>query len=328
MAVTFAQIEPTTRCNFTCGFCVGRHMPQGDLDWADFQAFLEAYPALEHVELQGEGEPMLHPRFFDMVDACRARAIKVSIITNGSLLTPERVERLIESGVATVHVSLETTDPDQFRSIRGGLFAKVEAGVELLMERRARLGRRTPRVGLAVTLLRDTLGGFPAIRALYARLGLDAGISVQPLQRMADYAGVYDPVMAEQVLPAAAAPRLRSIRASALQAEPTGTDSFYAALFAGFDPRRSCPWLERGAYLGIGGAVAPCCFIKRPDHSFGNLRAQGAQSIAQHRAAANAELLSGRIPKSCAGCGTAAAVAASAQPRALSVFSLTPPALR
>src|SRR5437868_464777 len=75
--IRFAQIEPTTRCNFTCGFCAGRYMPQRDLTWDDFQTFLAAHPALRHVELQGEGEPLLHPLFFDMVAACRARGILI-----------------------------------------------------------------------------------------------------------------------------------------------------------------------------------------------------------------------------------------------------------
>jgi MoaA/NifB/PqqE/SkfB family radical SAM enzyme len=327
MAVTFAQIEPTTRCNFSCGFCVGRHMKQGDLDWADFEAFLAAYPDLRHVELQGEGEPMLHARFFDMVDACRARGIKVSIITNGSLLSAERVERLIESNVATVHVSLESSDPEQFRSLRGGLFSKVEAGLRLLMERRRALGRTEPKVGFAVTLLRDTIDGFPAIRALYERLGLDGGISVQPLQIMPDYAGIYGEAMAAQVLPPEMRSRLGAIRASAQAAEPRGADTFYAALFADSDlARRGCPWLERGAYLGIGGSVAPCCFVKRADQSFGRI-SDDPNSIARARASANAELLRGDIPEPCRGCGTAAAVAAAARSRRQPIFALTAPTL-
>ncbi len=42
---------------------------------------------LMHVELQGEGEPMLHPRFFEMAAMIRRMhpVAKISLITNGSL---------------------------------------------------------------------------------------------------------------------------------------------------------------------------------------------------------------------------------------------------
>ena len=104
----FAQIEPTTRCNYRCGFCAGRSMRQGDLDWQVFERFLSSNPNLRHVELQGEGEPLMHPRFFDMVAACRARGIKVSLISNGSMLSESAIDRLIEGGVDSIHVSLES----------------------------------------------------------------------------------------------------------------------------------------------------------------------------------------------------------------------------
>ena len=328
MAVTFAQIEPTTRCNFTCGFCVGRHMPQGDLSWEDFEAFLFAHPHLRHVELQGEGEPMLHPRFFDMVAACGKRGIKVSIITNGSLFTPDRVEKLIESGVSTLHVSLESSDPKRFRELRGGLFEKVKTGVALLMERRRHLDRATPKVGLAVTVLKSTMAAFPGIRELYDHLGLDGGISVQPLQTMPDYAGVYDEAMADEVPGRELMPQLRAIRASALAAEPGGADTFYAALFAGADLERDgCPWLVHGAYLGNGGSIAPCCFVKRPDLAFGRLGQQTPEEIHRRRAWTNAELRKGRIPAPCSGCGTAKSIASASLARARPSFILTAPTL-
>ncbi|MEI9926949.1 MAG: radical SAM protein [Sphingomonas sp.] len=57
------KIEPTTRCNFGCGFCYGRHLEQGDLAPERFRAIIDAIPGLKAVELTGEGEPLLNPPY-------------------------------------------------------------------------------------------------------------------------------------------------------------------------------------------------------------------------------------------------------------------------
>src|SRR5262245_23353808 len=113
--VGFVQIEPTTRCNFTCGFCSGRHMPQTDLDYDLFEETLERLPGLKHLELQGEGEPLMHPRFFDMLEAAQRRDVSTYFITNGSFLDRTTVERILLAGVKHIAVSIESPDADTFR---------------------------------------------------------------------------------------------------------------------------------------------------------------------------------------------------------------------
>ena len=54
--VTHLQVEPTTRCNFVCGFCCGRAMDQSDLSFEAFEQMLARFPDLERLELHGEGE--------------------------------------------------------------------------------------------------------------------------------------------------------------------------------------------------------------------------------------------------------------------------------
>lgn len=302
MTVTFAQIEPTTRCNFTCGFCAGRAMAQRDLDWDAFARFLDAHPALRHVELQGEGEPLLHPRFFDMVAACRAHGIRVSLITNGSLLSPERVERLLDLGVSSIHVSMESADPERFEAIRGGRFAKVRDGLALLARRKRERGLAEPAIGLAVTVLRSTIGAIDSIFRLYRELGLDGGIVAQRLQPMPVYRRHYDAAMDGELLDAAAVPQFVAIRQGLARRAPVPRPDafFYYALFDGFDPRRgTCPWLAQGAYLAADGGTTACCFMKDS--------ARSTVSTADLRRSLDA----GDVPEDCAGCGTAIAVASA-----------------
>lgn len=309
MSTAYLQLEPTTRCNFTCGFCCGRHMPQEDLAWDTFEATLAAFPDLAHVELQGEGESLLHRRFFDMVEALRARNVKVSFITNGSLLSPTAVERLLTAGIEKVSVSIESPDEVGFQEIRGGKLSKVVKNLEHLMAEKRRLGLVRPKVGLSVTVLRRTQHELGAILALYRQLGLDGGVTLQPLQQMASYAGHYDNEMAAEHLEPEEVERIwlaffANAEVRAIQASQADVEGFYEELQADWRPALgTCPYLERGLYVDRGGRVTPCCMIK--DHERHGLGTVGvtprAEMIARRKVLAD-ELKSGSIPVPCTGC--------------------------
>ena len=303
MTIELLQIEPTTRCNFTCGFCCGRAMTQSDLDYDRFERTLVQFPALRHVELQGEGEPLLHPRFFDMLAALRARGIVMSMITNGSLLTAEAVEQLVAGGVEKISISIESADPERFRRIRGGKLDKVIEGIARLVA--AKRGRALPRVGFSVTMLRSTRNDLDGIVALYQRLGMDGGITTQALQRMPGYVAGYAPAMQAELLDEreADARYARFYRRTRAIANPTWSNGgFYARLMAGWKPAsRRCPWLERGAYVSRDGVVSACCMIKDERHALGKI-GDDTTAIEDKRAAMRAQLACGETPDACNGC--------------------------
>lgn len=312
-AVQFLEIEPTTRCNFTCGFCVGRHMVQQDVSLSTFRAALDAFPGTTHLELQGEGEPLLQPQFFEMVAAARARGIGVSCITNGSLLSAENVGRLLDADLDKVMVSFESLDAETFRRLRGGIIEKVIEGLGRLARERDARGRRRPAIGLAVTVLKDTVGELPAFVALYRRLGLDGGINLQPLNPMPGYRTHYDPSLAGQMI----SDRELREHVERLRAEPVygialdgtaSTRGFFDELFAGFEPsRRVCPWLERGAFVTADGWVTPCCTIKDGEKAgMGKVGEATAAELDAARRALATELGEGRTPAPCQGCAIAA----------------------
>ena len=224
--VSFLQIEPTTRCNFTCRFCAGRHMPQRNMPLEQFEQTLRSFNELRHVELQGEGEPMLHPKFFEMAEMIRPLhpQAKISLITNGSMFSVEAVERILDIGFHKLSVSIESPDPEAFAEIRGGKLTKVLDGIRLLLDRRRQrrsgvasraggvengasplgaTGRHAvsttgPAVGFAITVLRRTIHELPRLLDLYDELGLDGGITLQPLQTMRAYAEHYSAEMRER----------------------------------------------------------------------------------------------------------------------------------
>jgi MoaA/NifB/PqqE/SkfB family radical SAM enzyme len=71
------------------------------------------------VRFTSEGEPLLHPEIFSMLaDAVARSGTFVSITTNGVLLTPDRIERLLATGVHLVDVSLDAYTPETYARIR------------------------------------------------------------------------------------------------------------------------------------------------------------------------------------------------------------------
>jgi MoaA/NifB/PqqE/SkfB family radical SAM enzyme len=305
-AIDCIQIEPTTRCNFTCGFCCGRSMVQSDIDVERFERALDDFAGARHLELQGEGEPLMHPRFFDMVDLARARGVRVSFITNGSLLSAENVDRLLRSdAVEKVSISLESADGETFRAIRGGKLEKVVAGIERLVTERNARGLARPVVGFSVTLLRRTEGHLRAIVDLYKRLGLDGGMTAQPLQHMPAYAMAYDPVMNDQPLgPGETDRRMMEFLMATMRAQRTRAgDGFYDVLMEGWRPsQRRCPWLDRGLYVNRDGVVTPCCMIKDETHALGRVGVDTREAVLERRDELRDELASGAIPRACSGC--------------------------
>ena len=114
----------TRTCNLRCVHCYSDSMAQqypGELDWEQMRkvvADLAVYriPSL----LLSGGEPLIHPRFFDLVEHATAAGLKLTISTNGTLITPEKAARLKHANVAYVGISLDGIGAihDEFRQKR------------------------------------------------------------------------------------------------------------------------------------------------------------------------------------------------------------------
>ena len=311
-AIQFLQIEPTTRCNFTCGFCAGRHLPQQDMPLEHFRRLIDNLTQLTHVELQGEGEPLLHPDFFAMVAYLRQKfpAVKISLITNGSLFTETVIDQLLRASLTSILVSLESAEEAEFQAIRGGKFSRVKRGLHRLIQHKQAHDSATPRVGLAVTLLRSTWQNLNAIAQLYEELALDGGILLQPLQTMQVYRQFYDAQMQQNILLPQDHRQVdlliaRDTHLRDLLVEYQRQPGFYGELYEGACAEPTCPWLERGLFIGAAGVAASCCFIKDlTTDGLGPIQGP-LGDITQARLQILAQLRQAQVPRQCQGCGTA-----------------------
>ena len=115
--------QVTNECNLACLHCIEESGPgkafHDELDDAQVFRFLEQAMDLEvpYLSFSG-GEPMVHPRFFDMVAYVCGRSGQLKIETNGHYLGPDNCARLKELGVKAVQVSLDGASRETFNRMR------------------------------------------------------------------------------------------------------------------------------------------------------------------------------------------------------------------
>jgi MoaA/NifB/PqqE/SkfB family radical SAM enzyme len=305
LAITFLQMEPTTRCNFSCWFCCGRHLKQEDLPPDVAKKVMQSIPTLQAMMFQGEGEPLLYRQWYDIVTLARNMGINVSMISNGSLLTKRNIDGILDASVGQVHISIESTDPNMFKSIRGGNLENILSGVRLLIGERNRRKLLLPKVSFKVTVMRQTRDQIRHIFDLHNQLGMDEPPLFQVLQNKVSYIRNYPPEMRDQTL---SADEERQFMRDLLpwQTPPSHQPRWTLKKQMqkwGLSRRNGCWWLDHGLYLRADGCFTPCCYIK--DHSIGNAANMDLKEIMLQRASFQKQLLHRTIPEPCQGCSVA-----------------------
>jgi MoaA/NifB/PqqE/SkfB family radical SAM enzyme len=139
-APLYVAWQITNECNLACMHCIEESGPgkrfKDELDDAQVFSVLEQMMALEvpYLSFSG-GEPMLHPRFFDMVEYVCSRGSQLKVETNGHTLTQETAARLRDLEVKAVQVSLDGGSRPTFNKIRVlGEFDRVLEGIRRLRD--------------------------------------------------------------------------------------------------------------------------------------------------------------------------------------------------
>jgi MoaA/NifB/PqqE/SkfB family radical SAM enzyme len=148
-----ATVEVTRRCNLSCSFCESRHAQGPEADPARVSSFLQeaAAAGVTGVGFTG-GEPLMAEAIDDHLAEAARLGLRTHLNTNGTLVTQERADRLLDKGLTSINVSVdgaEETLHDRFRG--AGSFQKTLSGIEALVRSRRTLGVDT-RLLAAMTL--------------------------------------------------------------------------------------------------------------------------------------------------------------------------------
>lgn len=130
------EIDICSACNLACSFCFHADKPGikqsgikfGLMDMGLFKKIindLKGFPdQIKKVRLFEFGEPLLHPQLPDMIRLLKESGVTeyVETTTNGLLLTPELSNKLVESGLDRINISVNGITSEQYRQLTGHVF--------------------------------------------------------------------------------------------------------------------------------------------------------------------------------------------------------------
>ena len=108
-----AHIVPIRRCNLSCAYCNEYDKVSNPVPTPEMLRRIDRLAALGTgiITFSG-GEPLLHPDLDEMIRRIRSHGIVATLITNGYLLSPERIKQLNRAGLEQLQISIDNVQPD------------------------------------------------------------------------------------------------------------------------------------------------------------------------------------------------------------------------
>jgi MoaA/NifB/PqqE/SkfB family radical SAM enzyme len=109
-----AQIVPIRRCNLACTYCNEFDAVSAPVPIAEMLRRIDLLAELGTtiITISG-GEPTMHPDLDEIIRHIRRRGAIATLITNGYLLTVDRIRGLNRAGLDYLQISIDNVNPDE-----------------------------------------------------------------------------------------------------------------------------------------------------------------------------------------------------------------------
>lgn len=295
------EIDPTNVCNHRCAWCVS--IEAHNEQHISIERFNELVGQLKSLDvksivLKGGGEPTVHPRFPEMLDAAHAAGLDIGLITNGSFPRKGSVEKVLET-CQWARVSLDAATPETHRLIHGTLdFPRIIENVR-------RLTSRASHTMVGLNFVAEPRNYREM--AEFAEMGKRLGVAYVTIRC------VFNP---DQPLAPETRDEMRSLARRAKSVEAGGFRVFlgnFTDRYLDADPHavlnhQKCLGPNLVGVVGGDGEVYACCFLRgNPQFSFGSIHRQSFDEIwkGDRRREVMDAVYAGKCGRVCAGGMTA-----------------------
>ena len=254
-----AGIELTNHCNLSCPECASgsgeMKRGKGFMSISLFEKIVrEADSHLLHANLYFQGEPMMHPAFFQLLDI--ASSFRTTVSTNGHFLEGENAEKLATSSLGKLIVSIDGTDSRTYNLYRkNGDLGKVIRGIRQVSDAVRKL-HSSLKIEMQFLVSRHNESQIGGAGKLAGELGVS--LRLKSMQ-------VIHPEMNDYWMPVNE--RFRRYRFE------DGRFRIKSSL------GNRCSRLWFNPVITWNGLVVPCCFDKDAEHIMGDMNVNSLREI-------------------------------------------------
>lgn len=232
------MIETTSICNLKCIFCFTRLEEQkrknNFMSYGQFKKIIDEirWHAI-YINFWFAGEPLINKELEDMIGYANKNNIITCISTNSTLLTKDRIQKIINAGLDKMIISFDGATKETYEKIRvGANFEKIIQNIRNLIS----MKQKKPFVSLQMVVTKDNEPEIPLFRKLAKELKVDEAY-------------------------------LKSLDIYEEKSKQFSPSKKYKRFVK--DRIKHCPVKKRSVIL-CDGTVVPCCFVIGLHPNFGN----------------------------------------------------------
>ena len=260
------ELDTTNICQLKCPLChTGLGTVNRDKGVMHFDLYKKVIDEIKDyclwLSLYSWGEPFLNKEIDRFIRY--AHDAKIGTVTSSNLnkpLTPEMADRLVDSGLDGLIVSLDGTTQEVYEVYRvGGHLHRVLDNIQLVTETKARKGVNTPHVEWQFIVMKQNEHQIPEAKQMAAELGVDDIVF-----KKVDFPhGEDDLELAEKWLP--------------VNNRDFTRDNPFDKPYKENGAR--CWRLWRSGVVNWDGGYAPCCYLTDAADDFGSVKTSSIKEI-------------------------------------------------
>lgn len=254
----FISVEILNYCNLHCPECpVGKNeiiaAKRQNFDIHLYRTLInQLKPTLGHVILYFQGEPFLNNNLSEFIQIAHQAKIYTSTSTNGQFLNSNNVNQIVSSGLDKIIVSIDGATQEVYETYRvGGNLNKAIQGIKELVAAKKLLKSMTPLIEIQFLVLKTNEHQMDEMKRLAKSLNVDK-LTFKTAQ-LSDFEDGND---------------LMPTKNKYSRYKKSKDGKFR---LKGKQPNR-CWRMWSGAVVNVNGEVLPCCFDKKSENSFGNIK--------------------------------------------------------